>query len=94
MRVLLDIKDSEAVHLMHVLRSLPYVKATTISAEKVEISDELESDETLTSKDVALGIGRRFTEQELTEYLTRTAGGEPKTASAVKHSVKKRIAQA
>lgn len=91
MRVLLDIKDSEAEHLMHVLRSLPYVKATTISAEKVEISNELESDDTLTTKDVALGIGRPFTEQELTDYLTRSAGGEPKTASVVKRSLKKRI---
>jgi len=39
MRVLLDIKDSEAEHLMHVLRSLPYVK--TISAEKAELVEEI-----------------------------------------------------
>jgi hypothetical protein len=93
MRVLLDIKDSEAVHLMRVLRSLPYVKELNISAENEELVDELESADTLTTKDVALGIGRRFTEQELTEYLTRTAGDEPKTASAVKRSLKKRIAE-
>jgi hypothetical protein len=93
MRVLLDINDSEAEHLMHVLRSLPYVKTLTISAEKVENLGEVESDSTLTTKDVALGIGRPFTEQELTSYLTRTSGGEPKTASAVKRSLKKRIAE-
>jgi len=93
MRVLLDIKDSEAEHLMHVLRSLPYMKALTISTEKVENSGALESDGILTTKEVALGIGRPFTEQELTSYLTRTAGGEPKTASAVKRSLKKRMAE-
>ncbi|MCY7422596.1 MAG: hypothetical protein LH478_12740 [Chitinophagaceae bacterium] len=34
MKVLLDIKDSKAVHLMEVLKGLSYVKATTISDEK------------------------------------------------------------
>jgi diadenosine tetraphosphate (Ap4A) HIT family hydrolase len=41
MRVLLDIKDSEAVHLMRVLRSLPYVKELTISPEKEELVEEI-----------------------------------------------------
>jgi hypothetical protein len=41
MRVLLDIKDSEAVHLMRVLHSLPYVKELNISAEKEELVEEI-----------------------------------------------------
>ncbi len=41
MRVLLDIKDSEAVHLMRVLRSLPYVKELSVSAEKEELVEEI-----------------------------------------------------
>jgi hypothetical protein len=41
MRVLLDIKDSEAVHLMRVLRSLPYLKELNISAEKEELVEEI-----------------------------------------------------
>jgi len=46
MRVLLDIKDSKANALMEVLKSLPYVKAKTISDEKalliVEIKEAVE----------------------------------------------------
>jgi len=34
MRVLLDIKDSKAVHLMEVLNGLSYVKIKTLSDEK------------------------------------------------------------
>ncbi len=30
----------------------------------------------LATKDVVLGIGRRFTNDELTEYLKRTSGGK------------------
>lgn len=41
MKVLLDIKDSEAVHLLRVLRGLPYVKAKTISDEKGILIEEL-----------------------------------------------------
>lgn len=41
MKVLLDIKDSKAVHLMEVLKSLPYVKATTISDEKALLIEEI-----------------------------------------------------
>ena len=41
MRVLLDIKDNKAVHLMEVLKSLPYVKAKTISEQKALLMEEI-----------------------------------------------------
>jgi hypothetical protein len=41
MKVLLDIKDSEALHLLEVLRALPYVKTTTISEEKALLMEEM-----------------------------------------------------
>lgn len=41
MKVLLDIKDSKAVHLMEVLKGLSYVKATTISDEKALLMEEI-----------------------------------------------------
>ncbi len=41
MRVLLDIKDSKALHLMEVLKGLPYVKAQTISNEKALLIEEI-----------------------------------------------------
>lgn len=41
MRVLLDIKDNKALHLMEVLKSLPYVKAKTISEEKASLMEEI-----------------------------------------------------
>lgn len=41
MKVLLDIKDSKAKHLMEVLKSLPYVKAKTISNEKALLMEEI-----------------------------------------------------
>ena len=41
MKVLLDIKDSKALHLMEVLKSLSYVKATTISNEKAILIEEI-----------------------------------------------------
>lgn len=41
MRVLLDIKDNQAMHLMKVLKSLPYVKAKTISNEKALLMEEI-----------------------------------------------------
>jgi hypothetical protein len=41
MRVLLDIKDNKAFHLMEVLKSLPYVKAQTISGEKALLIEEV-----------------------------------------------------
>lgn len=45
----------------------------------------------LTTKDIALGIGRRFTEEELKEYLVRTAGGKGKTLEKVKEDLIQRI---
>jgi hypothetical protein len=41
MKVLLDIKDSKAKHLIEVLKSLPYVKTKTISDEKAILMDEI-----------------------------------------------------
>jgi len=41
MKVLLDIKDDKAIHLMEVLRSLPYVKTKTISDEKALLIEEI-----------------------------------------------------
>ena len=48
MRVLLDIKDAQALHLMEVLKSLPYVKTTTLTEAKAQLLEELkESVDTL-----------------------------------------------
>ncbi|MFT3948273.1 MAG: hypothetical protein QM763_14980 [Agriterribacter sp.] len=41
MKVLLDIKDNKALHLMEVLKSLPYVKAKPISDEKALLMEEI-----------------------------------------------------
>lgn len=41
MKVLLEIKDNKALHLMEVLKSLPYVKAKTISEEKALLMEEI-----------------------------------------------------
>lgn len=41
MRVLLDIKDSKALHLLEVLKGLSYVKAKTISDEKALLMEEM-----------------------------------------------------
>lgn len=41
MKILLDIKDSKAIHLLEVLKSLPYVKAKMISDEKALLFEEL-----------------------------------------------------
>jgi hypothetical protein len=45
----------------------------------------------LTTKDVALGIGRKFTNAELHEYIGRKATGKPTDASDVKKSLKQRL---
>ena len=48
MRVLLDIKDAQALHLLEVLKSLPYVKTTTLTEEKAQLLEDLkESVDTL-----------------------------------------------
>jgi hypothetical protein len=41
MKVLLDIKDKEAVHLMKVLESLPYVKAKQLTEAKALLMEEI-----------------------------------------------------
>ncbi len=41
MKVLLDIKDNKAIHLMEVLKGLPYVKAKTLSGEKALLIEEI-----------------------------------------------------
>jgi hypothetical protein len=41
MRVLLDIKDNKARHLMEVFKDLSYVKTKTISNEKALLIEEL-----------------------------------------------------
>lgn len=41
MRVLLEIQDNKAVHIMEVLKSLPYVKTKTISNEKALLMEEI-----------------------------------------------------
>jgi hypothetical protein len=41
MKVLLDIKDNMAVHLLEVLRGLSYVKTMTISNEKAILIEEI-----------------------------------------------------
>lgn len=41
MKVLLDIKDNKALHLMEVLKGLSYVKAKTISNEKALLMEEI-----------------------------------------------------
>ena len=41
MRVLLDIKDSKAFHLLEVLKGLSYVKTKTISDEKALLIEDI-----------------------------------------------------
>jgi len=41
MKVLLDIDDNKAFHLMEVLKSLPYVKTQTITDEKLKTISEI-----------------------------------------------------
>lgn len=41
MKILLEIKDSKALHLLEVLKGLSYVKATTISDEKALLIKEI-----------------------------------------------------
>jgi hypothetical protein len=46
----------------------------------------------LTTKDAALGIGRKFTNDEITEYTERTLKGKSKAADRVKKDLKVRLA--
>ena len=41
MKVLLDIKDSKALHLLAVLKSLPYVKTKQLTDEKAQLLSEI-----------------------------------------------------
>jgi DNA-binding protein H-NS len=41
MKVLLDIKDSKAIHLLEVLKSLPYVKAKLLTEAKAQLMCEI-----------------------------------------------------
>lgn len=41
MKVLLEIKDNKAIHLMEILKSLPFVKATPVSDEKAQLIEEI-----------------------------------------------------
>lgn len=41
MKVLLDIKDNKAMHLLEVLKGLSYVKTKTISDEKSLLIEEM-----------------------------------------------------
>lgn len=41
MKVLLDIKDNKAIHLMEVLKSLPYVKAKQLTETKAQLMSEI-----------------------------------------------------
>ncbi|MFP5040338.1 hypothetical protein [Parasediminibacterium sp. JCM 36343] len=41
MKVLLDIENDNAVHLMEVLKSLPYMKTTTLPDEKALLIAEV-----------------------------------------------------
>ena len=41
MKVLLDIKDSKATHLLEVLKGLSYVKTTTISSGQALLVEEI-----------------------------------------------------
>lgn len=41
MRVLLDIKDNKAVHIMEILKSLPYVKTKLLTEEKAQLMSDI-----------------------------------------------------
>ena len=41
MKVLLDIQDSKALHLLEVLKSLPYVKTKQLTEEKAQLMSEI-----------------------------------------------------
>ena len=45
----------------------------------------------LTTKNASLGIGRKFTEDELSEYLERTKARKTKSATQTKLDLKSRL---
>jgi hypothetical protein len=46
----------------------------------------------LNTKQVALGIGRKFNNSELQEYVLRNSGGKTKSVLKVKRDLEKRLA--
>ena len=49
--------------------------------------------EPLSTKDAVLGIGKKFSNEQLQEYVDRTAAGKPKDANKVKRDLKARLAK-
>jgi len=47
----------------------------------------------LTHKEVALGIGKKPSNEQLEEYLNRNSGGKPKSITRLKSDLKKRLAK-
>lgn len=41
MKILLDIKDNKALHLLEVLKSLPYVKTQQLTDSKAQLLSEI-----------------------------------------------------
>jgi hypothetical protein len=41
MKILLDIEDGKALHLLEVLKSLPYVKTTQLTDEKAQLMSDI-----------------------------------------------------
>ncbi len=41
MKLLLDVKDDKALHLLEVLKSLPYVKTTPLTETKAQLMSEI-----------------------------------------------------
>ena len=78
--------------------------AVTVANKKQELlfthlADELGIEITvarfkpLTTKDAVLGIGRKFTDDQLSEYIERKSGGKSKDATKVKRDLKNRFAK-
>lgn len=60
-------------------------------AEELGVEITVAKFKPLTTKDAVLGIGRKFTNDELSEYLERTSGGKAKDAAKVKRDLKTRL---
>lgn len=45
----------------------------------------------LTTKEAALGVGKKFTDEQLSEYLIRNKSDKTKGVTAVKRSLKNRL---
>jgi hypothetical protein len=42
----------------------------------------------LSTKDAVMGVGRKFTDEELSEHILRTSGGKSKEISSLKRDLK------